>query len=51
MKKIILKNRYTLLGSIMLFSFLIIMAEGSITGRESGQFDFDNPWISIDIPE
>ncbi|MDT8429238.1 MAG: hypothetical protein RQ757_10775 [Pseudomonadales bacterium] len=51
MKKMILKSRYTLLGSIILLSFLIIMMEGIITGREAGRLDFDNPWISIDINE
>ena len=49
MRKIILHNRFTLLATIALGSFLLIMLEGRLTDRESSLFGISNPLFEIKI--
>ena len=49
MKDTILKNRYTLLLSVLLAYILVLVVEGAITGREGMLIDFENPFIDISI--
>ena len=49
MKDTILKNRFTLLLSVLLAYILVLVVEGAITGREGMLIDFENPFIDISI--
>jgi hypothetical protein len=49
MKDAILKNRFTLLLSVLLVYVLVLVVEGAITGREGTLFDFENPFFEIRI--
>ena len=48
-KKYILRNRYTLLASVIVSVVLIVIVEGMITNRESRVYSFDNPFFEIDL--
>ncbi len=49
MKDIILRNRYTLLVTVLLVYVLVLVAEGAITGREARVLDFNNPFFDLNI--
>ena len=49
MKNILLKNRYTLLISILVVYMVVLVAEGAITGREARIYDFENPFFDLNI--
>ncbi len=49
MKNILLKNRYTLLLSILVVYMVVLVAEGAITGREARVIDFENPFFDLNI--
>ncbi len=49
MKNILLKNRYTLLLSVLVVYMLVLVAEGAITGREARVIDFENPFFDLSI--
>ncbi|MCH7817435.1 MAG: hypothetical protein IIC60_12795 [Proteobacteria bacterium] len=49
MKKTILKNRYTLLLTILASYMLALVVEGKLTGREARVLEFDNPFFELNI--
>ena len=49
MKNILLKNRYTLLLSVLVVYMVVLVAEGAITGREARIIDFENPFFDLSI--
>ena len=49
MKNIILKNRYTLLLTVLAVYILVLVAEGAITGRQPRMVDFDNPFFDFNV--
>ena len=49
MKNILLKNRYTLLISVLVVYMVALVAEGAITGREARVIDFENPFFDLSI--
>lgn len=49
MKDLILKNRYTLLVTVVAVYMAVLVAEGAITGREARVLDFENPFFDINI--
>ena len=49
MKKLILKNRYTLLLTTLVVYMGVLVAEGAITGREARIVEFENPFFDINI--
>jgi hypothetical protein len=44
-----LKNRYTLLLTVLIGYVLIIVSEGEITNREPQPFTFENPYMDLNI--
>lgn len=51
MKKIILKNRFTLLGTIILAYTFLLVAEGLVTSREPELLRFDNSLFELNLEE
>lgn len=49
MKKLILRNRYTLLLATLIAYMAILVAEGAITGREARVVEFENPFFDLNI--
>ena len=49
MKDLILKNRYTLLVTVLTVYMAVLVAEGAITGREARVLDFENPFFDLNI--
>ncbi|MFT6401101.1 MAG: hypothetical protein ACJAY7_000739 [Pseudohongiellaceae bacterium] len=51
MKKIILKNRFTLLATIILAYVLLLVIEGVVTSREPALLRFDNSLFELNLEE
>ena len=49
MKNLILKNRYTLLLSVLSVYVVVVVIEGAITDREPDWLKFDNSLFTIDL--
>ena len=49
LKDIVLKNRYTLLLSVLVVYVLVLVVEGAITGREARVIEFENPFFDLNI--
>lgn len=49
LRNLILKNRYTLLYTVLAIYVLVLVVEGAITGREARVFDFENPFFDLNI--
>lgn len=49
MKKIIMKNRYTLLVTVLTVYIVVLVIEGLITGRQAQVLDFENPFFDLNI--
>ncbi len=49
MKNIFLKNRYTLLLTVLAVYVLVLVIEGAITGREAKVVKFDNPFFDLNL--
>ncbi|MFM1897712.1 MAG: hypothetical protein RLZZ385_2786 [Pseudomonadota bacterium] len=49
MEKYLLRNRYTLLASVIAAYILIIVIEGVITDRQTRDFTFENPYFELDL--
>lgn len=49
MKNIILKNRYTVLVTVLAVYILVLVVEGILTGREAKVISFDNPYFDINV--
>lgn len=49
MKKLIFRNRYTLLLTVLAVYMMVLVTEGAITGREARVVDFENPFFDLDI--
>ena len=47
--KTLLKNRHTLLATIIIGYLLIIVIEGAITDREPQPYVFENPYVDLDL--
>ena len=45
----ILKNRYTLLCTVLLSYVLVVVIEGLLTGRETVVVDVENPYFDMRI--
>lgn len=48
-RKFILRNRYTLLASVIVCVVLVVIVEGLVTNRESRVYTFDNPFFELDL--
>lgn len=51
MKYLILKNRYTLLITVLTAFMVVLVIEGVITGRQARVLDFDNPFFDLNIKD
>lgn len=51
MKDIILKNRYTLLVTVLATYILVLVVEGAITDRQPDWLKFDNSLFTLDVRE
>ena len=51
MKKIILKNRYTLLVTVLTAYIVALVIEGFITGRQAQVLNFENPFFDLNIKD
>ena len=51
MKNIILKNRYTLLVTVLTVYIVVLVIEGSITGRQAQVLNFENPFFDLRIKD
>lgn len=51
MKNIILKNRYTLLVTVLTVYIVVLVIEGSITGRQAQVLNFENPFFDLNIKD
>lgn len=51
MKKIILKNRFTLLAVIILAYIALLVIEGLVTNREPELLNFDNSLFELNLKE
>ena len=49
MRNIILRNRYTLFATVVVLVFVLIVIEGNITKRGSGDGGFTSPLLDIRI--
>lgn len=49
MKDRILRNRYTLLVTVLTVYMGVLVAEGAITGREARVLDFENPFFDLKL--
>lgn len=46
---IILKNRYTLLATVVAVYVLVLVVEGVVTGRDNRVIDFENPFFDLNV--
>lgn len=51
MKDMILKNRYTLLVTVLAAYILVVVVEGAITDRQPDWLKFDNSLFTLDVRE
>jgi len=51
MEKFILKNRYTLLVTVLTAYIVVLVIEGFITGRQAQVLDFENPFFDLNIKD
>ena len=51
MEKIILKNRYTLLVTVLTAYIVVLVIEGFITGRQAQVLNFENPFFDLNIKD
>ncbi len=51
MKDMILKNRYTLLVTVLATYILVVVVEGAITDRQPDWLKFDNSLFTLDVRE
>jgi len=51
MKNIILKNRYTLLVTVLTVYIVVLVIEGFITGRQAQVLDFENSFFDLNIKD
>ncbi|HAJ77079.1 MAG TPA: hypothetical protein DCM64_11575 [Gammaproteobacteria bacterium] len=49
MKNLILKNRYTLLLSVLSVYVVVVVIEGALTDREPDLLRFDNSLFTLDL--
>ena len=49
MKNLILRNRYTLLLTVIMIYVLVLVVEGAISGRDARVIEFDNPFFDLNI--
>lgn len=49
MKDRILRNRYTLLATVLTVYMAVLVAEGAITGREARVLSFENPFFEVNV--
>lgn len=47
--KIILRNRYTLLLSVIAAYIIVLVIEGALTGREARIVNFENPFFDLNV--
>jgi hypothetical protein len=48
-KKYLLKNRYSLLGSVIACFICVVIVEGIVMDRESRVYSFDNPFFELNL--
>lgn len=48
-KNYVLRNRYTLLLTVLAVHMVVIVIEGRLTGREARVIEFDNPFMDLNI--
>jgi len=49
MKRYILKNRFTLLLTVLVAYMVVLVTEGAITGRKAQFVDFENPFFDLNV--
>ena len=49
MKDIILKNRFSLLATVLSAYIIVVVMEGAVTGREPDWLRFDNSLFTLDL--
>ena len=49
LRKILLKDRYSVLLTTIAAYLLVVVVEGFITGREARVVDFENPYLDLNF--
>lgn len=49
LKKIFLKDRYSVLVATIIIYMTVLMVEGLLTGREARVIDLENPYFDFDV--
>lgn len=50
-RKILLRNRFSVLLATLAVYMLVLVVEGAITGREARVFDLENPLFDLTVRE
>jgi hypothetical protein len=45
----VLKNRYTLLVTVIVCYILLVVIEGVVTDRQTPSYDFENPFFDLNL--
>lgn len=51
MKKLVLRNRFTLLGTVLLAYISVLVVEGLVTDRKSDLLIFDNSLFELNVKQ
>ncbi len=51
LKRIILKDRYSLLVTTIVIYMAVLMLEGLLTGREARVIDLENPYFDFNVED
>jgi len=49
LKRLVLKNRFTVLVATLAVYMSVLVVEGALTGREARVVDFDNPFFDLSV--
>lgn len=48
-RNLVLKNRYTLLVTVLATYVIVLVLEGAITGRDARVLEFENPFFDLNV--
>lgn len=51
LKRIVLKDRYTVLVATIVIYMAVLMLEGLLTGREARVIDLENPYFDFNVQD
>lgn len=51
LKRIVLKDRYTVLVATIVVYMAVLMLEGLLTGREARVIDLENPYFDFNVQD